>query len=299
MTVVGSTGHPSEGDGEWEIGVPLTHHTPTLVLTSAPATRRAWLAELLSHREVMVMLARKEFQTRYKRASFGIMWSVALPLIQAVVMAIVFSQAFKLAELPYSYAAFVMSGILPWSYFASTLTVSSTAIVDGTGLTDKVWFPRALLPLVSVAANLVGLLVSTVILVALMPLFDTGIEVRLFLLVPAIVLLVAFSAAIALVVSALHVYFRDVKFIVQALLVVWLYLTPVLFPQERLKGFAPLMDFNPVTGVVALFHQAVIGGEVGGTLARPVLISVAITVALLLLGMEIHRRHDRLFVDLL
>jgi ABC-2 type transport system permease protein len=279
----------------WRIGVNTTDQNATLVLTESPATRRAWLADVWRHRAVLAMLSRKDFQTRYKRASLGVLWAVAVPLVQAVVMAVVFSKAFNLTT-GYSYGAFVMSGIVAWSYFASTLTTSSTAIVDGSGLTDKVWFPRALLPIVPAFANLVGLVVSTLILVVLLPVFDTPIGPRLLLLLPASALLVLLSLAIGLVLSALHVYFRDVRFLVQAALLVWLYVTPVLFPQELLRRYSALLDLNPVTGVVTLFHEAVIG-DTGAGVARPVVVTVVVTLGLLLAAMEIHRYHDRLFVD--
>jgi ABC-type polysaccharide/polyol phosphate export permease len=115
------------------------------------------------------------------------------------------------------------------------------------------------------------------------------------LLIPAAALLVAFSLGVGMVVGALEVYFRDVKFLVQAALVVWIYLTPILYPQRLLTRTGPWLDANPLTGVVALFHMATVGS--GGPWVRPVVIAVVASVALLVVGAEAQRRHDRLFVD--
>lgn len=265
-----------------------------LELGAAPATRRDLLADVAGHREVLLALARKDFQTRYKRASLGVVWAVAVPVLQASVMAVVFAKLIRF-ETGGSYAAFVMTGIVVWSYFAGTLTVSSTAIVENASLTEKVWFPRALLPAVPALANGVGLVISTLVVVAVIPFFDVWPGPELVLLVPAVALLVAFTVALSEVLAALHVYFRDVRYLVQAALLVWLYVTPVIYPQDLLGRWAWLLDLNPLTGVVALFRLAMIG-EAEGT-GRPLVIAVAATVALAALAVEIHRRHDRLFAD--
>src|SRR4051812_26726152 len=187
--------------------------------------------------------------------------------------------------------------MVAWSYFAATTQTSSTAIVDGAGLTDKVWFPRALLALVPCIANLVGLGVSVVALLAIAPLLGATFTPWLLVLVPATILLVAFSVALALVLSALDVYFRDVKFLTTAALLVWLYITPVVYPQSALGSLGRWLDFNPVTGIVDLFHLAVLGSFEDWH--RAVLVTVVTTLVLLVAGVETHRRHDRLFVDLL
>lgn len=242
------------------------------------------------------MLARKDFQTRYKRASFGVLWAVAVPLLQGLVLAVVFSRVVRFGGAE-GYGAYVFAGVVAFSYFSATVSSGATAIVDGAGLTDKVWFPRVLLALVPAAANLVSLGVSVGVLLVILPLLDGDISPSLLLLVPGIVLVVAFTTALTLVISALHVYYRDVKFLVQAALLVWLYVTPIIYPKELLGGLAGWADLNPMTGVVSLFQRAVLSGD--DALARPIGLSVAITVLLTVVGLEAQRRHDRLFVDLL
>jgi len=267
-----------------------------LSLGPEPDPWRAWLADVRAHLPVLDMLARKDFQTRYKRASFGVLWVVAMPVLQAVVLAVVFSRVARFDIGDGSYTAFVMSGIFAWAYLAGTVQVATTAVVDGASLADKVWFPRAVLVLVPVLANLVGLVVSFVLLAALVPVVGDWTGWRILLLVPAAALLVGLTTGLSLVVSALHVYFRDMKFIVQAVLLVALYLTPIIYPADLLGRWSGWLDLNPATGIVELVHTAATGSALPG---RALVVSVIATIALLLAGAEAHRRRDRLFVDLL
>lgn len=267
-----------------------------LVVEARPDSPRAWTTELWRHRAVLGMLARADFHVRYKRASFGVAWAVIVPLVQAAVIAIVFSRIVRLGT-GSDFTVYVLSGVLPWSYFAQTVTVGSTSIVDGAGLSDKVWFPRALLPIVPSLANTVGLVISLVVLLGVMPLLGADIGRRVVLLVPAVLMLVGFTVGLTMTLSALHVYFRDVRFLVQAVMMVWFYITPIAYPPELLGRLETVIDLNPMTGVVTMFRMATLGVDDGWQ--RPVLIALLVTVTLLVVGAEAQRRHDRLFVDLL
>jgi lipopolysaccharide transport system permease protein len=269
---------------------------PMLDLQPGPMSWREWLASLWDHRSVQLVLARQDFQVRFKRASLGVAWAVLVPAIQAAVMIIVFSH-FVQTRGGVPYGPFVLSGILGWTYFSSTLSVSVNAIVVGATLTDKVWFPRALLPIVPCLSGLVGLGISMVILIVFAPILGAEIGLRILLLIPAVSLLVTFTIALSLVLSALQVYFRDVRFMVLAAMSVWIYATPIMYPQSKVGHLGPWLDFNPMTGIMSLFHLAIVGDY--DPWSRGVIVSVVVTVALLIVGIEVHRRRDRLFVDLL
>ncbi len=246
------------------------------------------------------MLARKQFHVRYKRASFGVLWAVAVPAVQATALALVFSH-FVHAHGGFSYPAYVVVAVLAWSYFAATLATGSMAIVDGSSMTDKLWFPRSILPLAECLANLPGLIISIVLFLILLPVLGVAYGLHTLFLIPAVILLVAFSTALSLVLSALHVYFRDVRYLVQAALLVLFYLTPIAYPQRSVGGLSRWLNFNPLTGMVNLFHLAAVGHPSlwAPTLTTSVAVTVGLTIVLLVVALEAHRRHDRLFVDLL
>jgi homopolymeric O-antigen transport system permease protein len=248
---------------------------------------------------VIWVLARKDFQARYKRTSLGVLWAAAVPLLQAAVLILIFSRVIQAGRGVDSYAAFVLSGILVWSgYFAMVVPQGTTAIVDGTSLTDKLWFPRAILPLVPCVSNLVGLAIAVGILLIGAPILGVVPALHLLLLIPACMLLVAFTIGLTMFLSAVNVYFRDVKFIVTAVMTVWLYATPIMYPKSLVGNLGQWLDFNPMTGIISLFHVAVIGSN-DGPWTRALMISLIVTMILLVAAVEAHRRHDRLFADLL
>jgi ABC-type polysaccharide/polyol phosphate export permease len=266
-----------------------------LELRPQPTKRIPWFKEILSFSGVIGILARKDFQVRYKRASFGVMWAVLIPLIQAIVMVVVFTRVGRFTDLSFSYGAYVLAGTLAYAYFNAAATSGSTAIVDGADLTDKVWFPRSVLAVVPVISNLFGLFTSMILLLIAMPIVSAHFTGRLLLLLPAALLLILFTTGLNLVTSALHVYFRDVKYIVLAALLLAFYVTPIVYPASALHSIGPWLALNPLTGIIGLFQLATAGPF--GPMLWPLVVSCIATVVLLVAGLEANRRHDRLFVD--
>ncbi len=269
---------------------------PVLDLGPEPGTARAWARAVVQHRDVLLVLAAKDFKVRYKRATFGVLWAVALPLLQSLVMIAVFSRLARFEQEGLDYAGYVLAGMVAWAYVTATVPAAATAIVDAASLTDKVWFPRALLVLSPVTANLVGLGI-TFVLVTGIQLVRGGLGAEVVLVVPAAALLVALVAATCLTAAALHVAFRDVRFIVQAGLLVLFYATPVLYPLELLDGLATVVSIaNPFVGVVGLFQAGLTGAPMSTT---ALVASLVWTALLLAVSVRLHHRRDRLFVDLL
>ena len=253
--------------------------------------------QLWDSRELVAILARKDFYVRYRRASFGLLWAVGLPLFQAVILAVVFSKVVKI-HAGANFAVFVLIGMVPWTYFSTTLATASTAIVDGSGLSTRIYFPRAVLPLVSVLANLYGYAITLVITLILCPILGVGLGLHSLWLVPAAALTVLLTAGAVLVTSALHVYFRDVRYIVTAAVIGWFYLTPVFYPLHLVHGLLrAIVLLNPLTGVVELMRRGTAAVDPGW--ASSAVIALVWAVALVAIGAALHRRFNRVFTDLL
>lgn len=257
---------------------------------------RSLLRDVWRDRGLLTLLARKDFYVRYRRASFGLLWAVALPLFQAVVLAYVLNRFVAFPKIAH-YRVFVFSAMLAWSFFTGTLASSATAIVDGADLSTKIYFPRALLPLVAVGANLFGLVLGCGVLVVVTAISGAPLEARLLLLVPAVAVAAVFTAALSLVLSALHVYFRDIRYLVQATVLALFYLTPVIYPLDVTPDLERWLPFNPMTGVVEMFRAATVGGDPGWVLA--VGLTLVWTAVLLVVAALLYRRYDRVLVDLL
>jgi lipopolysaccharide transport system permease protein len=255
------------------------------------------LREILASRKLLVLLARKDFFVRYRRASFGLIWAVVLPLVQAVVIAVVFSHVIRFKTGTY-YPAYVYSGIVPWVFFSMGIQVAATSIVDGQEIAAKVYFPRAILPLVPVGAALFGYMPAVLILVGIGIVGHVHFGLNWLLLVPATLLMVIVTASFSLVLAALHVYFRDVRYVVAASLTVWLYLTPVLYPLRAMPTFLRrIIEVVPTTGMVQLFRAGSVGADPGWLFSLGV--TAAWAVALIAAAALLYRRFDRVFLDLL
>ncbi len=253
--------------------------------------------DLWHSRPLIQMLAKKEFFVKYRRASLGMLWAACLPLFQASVLALVFSRVVRV-ETEDPYAVFVFPAYAAWSFFSQTLPGASTSIVDNSALSNKIYFPRAVLPLTSVLAALYGFAFTLVALLGVCLAFGEYPDLGTLLLIPAVVLLILLTAGMALLVSALHVYFRDMRFFVQAALSVWLFVTPVLYPLEQADGVVEVaVRINPMSGVAELFRAAVTGGDPG--YRSTVAVSVGWVVAMLVAALLVHRRYNRVFSDLL
>ena len=254
------------------------------------------LRELFRSKELIRILTRKEFFVRYRRASFGLFWAVALPLVQAAVLAAVLSR-FVRFETNVNYTVFVFAGTMAWTFFSAGITSGATSIVDNSSLSSKIYFPRLVFPLVSVLSGLYGLAVSAAVLIGLTLATEHTIGIEVLLLVPAIAALTALTIAFAAVGSALQVYFRDVKWLLSAAVVPWFYVTPVVYPIDVTGGLRPYIEANPATGVVELFRAATFGADPGWLTS--LWWTIGWTVVLLVIGLAIHRRYDRVLSDLL
>lgn len=248
-------------------------------------------------RELIRMLARKNFFVRYRRASLGLLWSVGLPVFQTAVLAVVFSRVVRIG-VGGDYVPFLFSGMLGWTFVSQTIGNNATAIVDGTFMSNRIYFPRSVHVLSGIAVSLYTFWISAAIVLVICLAYGVSLGPEVLLVVPAVVLMVVFVAGVTLFSSAIHVYFRDIRFVVTALLSAWFYVTPVIYPLDIVpEGLEWVVKANPATGIVLLFRAATVGAESGWLSA--VWISCAWAAAFFAAAVLLHRRFDRVFVDLL
>jgi len=269
---------------------------PVLELTGEATPVRVLGVDLWRHRGLLPMLAAKDFHARYRSATLGVLWSVLLPLLQGAVFAIVFTRVVDIPVSPgVSYPVFVISGMVLWSFLTQSLSAGATAIVDGGAVAGKVYFPRSILPAVPVLANLVSLAIAQASVLLLMAVFDVAWSATLLLLPVAMALTALVAVLLAEPLALLHVYFRDVRYVVQAGLMVALYASPVLYPLDAAAGLRPLLLANPVSGPLQLARFAIFGeaDAIGAALAT----TAAWVLALSVVTALAYRRHERVAVD--
>ena len=213
------------------------------------------LREVFNFRHLILQLVRRDVLTRYKRSVLGVAWTMLNPLGMMLVWTLAFSRLLK-GSISYSYPAFVLTGLLAWTFFSQTSTASMVNLVWGGGLLNRIYIPRVSFALAAIGTGLVNLSLSLVPL--LVVLLVTGVPVNLSILfVPVPMLLLAcFSLGMGLLISTVAVYFPDVAEMYQIVLTAWMFLTPVMYPEEILpEAYRYWMThLNPMYYLVNLFR---------------------------------------------
>ncbi len=273
-------------------------------LTGPSTPVGALLRDLWASRRLVGVLARKDFLVRYRRTRLGLIWAVAVPLVQAAVLAVVFSSVLPNVTTSGgsgrlgSYAVFVLSGMVPWAFVSGALPAASTSIADSANLAQRIYFPRLVLPLVAVLTACYPLLATLGVFLAVALVLGPGLQPELLWVLPGSVLVVLVVFSLSLFLSAAQVYLRDLRFVVSAGLTVLFYLTPVIYPLERAPQAAhDLIRVLPASGSVEIFHRAV--GAADPLMWRSVLASAVWILVFGVAGLVLHSRRDRVLADLL
>jgi len=219
----------------------------------------AAVRELLRFSEVLEELVKRDLKVRYKRSVLGIFWTMLNPLLMMVITSIVFSNLFRAAIT--NFPIYVLSGYIVWTFFSQSTVAASSSILDSAGLTRKVYVPAALFPLASVASALVNLTLSVVPLVLLMLVTGSTFSWALLELPIAALLLATFCYGLGLILASSAVFFRDAVYTYQVLLVAWMYLTPLFYPEQIIPDRWKIVVYlNPVYHLVELFRAPIYSG---------------------------------------
>ena len=273
-------------------GVKVTDLRPT----------RGWVAlglrDVWEYRELLGFLALRDIKVRYKQTVLGAGWAILQPVATALIFTVVFGRLARLPSDGVPYPLFALAALVPWTFFATGVGTTAVSLVGNANLISKVYFPRLCVPIATVLAGLVDLLVSSVVLVAAMAFYDVSAGWRMLLVVPFALLAVAAALGVGLWLSAIAARYRDVRHIVPFLLQFWLFATPVAYSGNLVPdSWQPVYALNPMTGVVEGFRWSLLGSDVpiGGL----VLGSTASVLVLLVSGAFYFRRMERSLADVL
>lgn len=236
----------------------------TLVYDSSQSGSRSLdeLRNAFSYRHLILQLTRRDITTRYRRSVLGIAWTMLNPLGMMIVLTLAFSSIFRF-NTEHGFAGYVLTGFMAWNFFSQTSTAAMVNLVWGGNILRRIYIPRTSFALAAIGTGLVNMVLSIFPLVLVMVI--TGVPLRataLFIPVP-ILLLAAFSLGVGLILSTLAVYFPDVAEMYQILLTAWMYLTPVIYPEEILPETYRLLitRLNPMYYLVKLFRLSLYNGE--------------------------------------
>ena len=269
------------------------------LIIEAGRTEHHYWKDLWHYRELLYFLSWRDILVRYKQTAIGVAWSLLRPVLTMVVFTIIFGKLAKLPSNDIPYSIFVFSAILPWQFFASSLSESSMSLVGNANLISKVYFPRLIIPASSVIVSFVDFLISFAILILLMIWYQIIPDWKIFTLPLFILMAFAASFGVGLWLTALNVKYRDFRYIVPFIVQFGLYLSPVGFSSSVVpEKWRLLYSINPMVGVIDGFRWALLGGEI--TIYWPgFLLSVALTIIFLVSGIYFFRKTEKSFADLI
>ena len=217
------------------------------------------LSSLIRYRGLITSLVARDLKARYSGSVLGFFWSFINPLLLLTIYSFVFSvvlPGLHSKELE-PYALFMFCGILPWTWFASSLTEASASLISGGNLIKKVLFPAEVLPLVSVLANMVHFFLGLPILAAFLIYYRRPPDAWDLVWFPIAVLVqLVFTSGLALLLAALTVHFRDLRDILSNILTLWFFSTPIIYWIREAPGFSKnVLDFNPMTHLVVSYQE--------------------------------------------
>ena len=272
---------------------------PTQRSTILPS--RGWVPinfrDIWAHRELLAFLVWRDLKVRYKQTALGAAWAIIQPVTTMIVFSIFFGRLAKIPSDGLPYPIFAYTALLPWGYFAGSLSSVGSSVVGNSHLITKVYFPRLVVPLASVLGGLVDFAIAFVVLIGMMWYYHIQ-PTWAILLLPLFLLLALFTAlGVGLWFSALNVEYRDARFLLPFVIHIWQVATPVVYPSSLLsEPWRTLYGLNPMVGVTEAFRWALLGSQPPGPLLG---VSVGIVALLVLSGLFYFRRMEKSFADII
>jgi lipopolysaccharide transport system permease protein len=277
----------------------VNSNTNTQLIIEAGRTERQYWQDLWRYRELFYFLAWRDILVRYKQTAIGIVWALIRPFLTMVVFTVVFGSIAKLPSNGSPYAILVFAAMLPWQFFANSLSECSNSLIGNANLLSKVYFPRLIIPTSAVIVSFVDFLISGMILLGLMAWYNFVPTWRILTL--PLFVAIAFAAAMGagLWLAALTVKYRDFRYVVPFIVQFGLYISPVGFSSSIVpEQWRLLYSMNPMVGVIDGFRWAILGNS---TAIDPLGFTLSICLVLLIFvsGILYFRKVERTFADVI
>ncbi|MCL2342405.1 MAG: ABC transporter permease [Firmicutes bacterium] len=220
------------------------------------------IKELYAYREMIANLVRKDLRGRYKGSVLGFLWTFINPLLQLLVYTMVFSIIMRSGI--DKYYLFLFVALIPWIFFSSCISVGATVILAEKNLITKIYFPREVIPIAYVTSSFVNMLYCFVVVIAVVLISGVPLNLMAWLCLPVIMVVeYVMALGMALIVSSISVYFRDLQYIMGILAMAWQFLTPVMYPIDAVPAnIMPIFILNPMTPVIVAYREILYYGRV-------------------------------------
>lgn len=248
------------------------------------------------HRELLEELTSREIKARYKQSVLGYAWVILNPFFQMLVMAFVFSKIVRFSDMGVPYSIFLYVGLLPWTLFSGSLASSVNSLVSNAALLTKIYFPREIFVLSTLIAKVVDFLLALSVLALFFVFFRITPTWHALWVIPIFFIQMLFTYGLSLVAAAFNLFYRDIQYVISLALVLWMYLTPVIYPVEIFPDrYRFIFQLNPMAVLINAYREVLLSH------GNPnfVSLSIALMVSLLtvVVGLAIFKKLEGLFAD--
>jgi lipopolysaccharide transport system permease protein len=256
------------------------------------------MTNLYQFRDLLWLWIVREVKVRYKQSLLGVSWAVLQPLALTVVFTLVFSRLVTVDTGGVPYPIFAYAALVPWTFFATSLSMGIPSLVNNMNLVTKVRFPREILPMASIGSAFVDFLSAFVVFLIMLVIYGIRPGLHVFWLIPLLILQIALSVGVTLLGGAAIVFFRDVRFVIPLLLQIWMYASPVIYPADLVpERWRVLYYLNPMAGIIESYRRVWVFGQ------EPILWTLAlgagVSFLVLLIGYPVFKRLEPIFADLI
>jgi homopolymeric O-antigen transport system permease protein len=222
---------------------------------------REMIGEQIEYRDLLYQMTLRDLLLRYKQTAMGFGWAIFMPLVNTVVFSVIFTRVARL-DTPVPYPLFAFAGFLLWSFFASALRFSVLSLTGNSNLVTKVYFPREIFPFSAVLVCLVDFVVGATVLAALMIYYQVAVTPAILFLPIVMFVALMFTSGLALLLAMSNLFYRDIKYLFEVAITVWMFATSVVYPVESVGGrLGLLLEMNPMTQIIEAFRSVLLYGQ--------------------------------------
>jgi len=257
------------------------------------------IKDVIKWHELLWQMVGREVKTRYKQSILGYFWVILNPLAQMIVMSFAFSIILRIptnaaGNIPYSIFLFV--ALLPWNLFSNSLSSATASLVGSSSLITKVYFPRTILVLSTILAKIVDFLFASIILIIYMIIYQVPININILWIIPIFIIQQIFTIGLSLFFAAANLLYRDIQYLLTLILLLWMYITPVIYPADLVpEKYRIVFQLNPMAVIVNAYRQTILGG--GAPNYSSLLIACLLSIFVLLLGLSYFKSREKIFAD--
>lgn len=250
------------------------------------------------HVSLIKHLALREIKARYKQSFLGLFWVLLNPLFQILILSFVFSNIMKVRNLGVPYPVFLYAGLLPWLFFANSLSSSMSAFLDNSSLIRKIYFPREILILSTILAKAFDFFLASIIFILMLFYFKIPISIFWLFFLPIFLVQFIFIYGLAILLSSLNLFYRDVQFLFNLVLTLWFYLTPIIYSVELFPArYRFIFQLNPMSIFINAYRQVLLAKNWPNF--SSLFLGAVVSISLFFISYKIFKKLEGTFADVI